>query len=314
MKHRFLLFVLGALFISLLFYVLKAGIFKNRESLSSNNQGIIVTASFFPLAEFAKQVGGEKVTVVNLTPAGVEPHDFEPTPQDLVKIQRSKLFIYNGAGFEPWVEKTLPDIESSETVTVDSSQGISSLLAGTEEEREEESLFDPHVWLDPALAGQQVDNIKDGLAQADPSNKSFYETNAAHYKQELADLDEEFREGLASCKSRNMIASHNAFTYLANRYDLNIVSISGLSPNEEPSPKRLAEIADFARQNNVKYIFFEMLVQPRLSETIAREVGAQTLVFNPLEGLTDEEIAQGENYLSVQRKNLSNLRTALDCK
>ena len=111
-----------------------------------------------------------------------------------------------------------------------------------------------------------------------------------------------------------MIASHNAFTYLANRYDLNIVSISGLSPNEEPSPKRLAEIADFARQNNVKYIFFEMLVQPRLSETIAREVGAQTLVFNPLEGLTDEEIAQGENYLSVQRKNLSNLRTALDCK
>ena len=304
MKHRFLLFVLGALFISLLFYVLKAGIFKNRESLSSNNQGIIVTASFFPLAEFAKQVGGEKVTVVNLTPAGVEPHDFEPTPQDLVKIQRSKLFIYNGAGFEPWVEKTLPDIESSETVTVDSSQGISSLLAGTEEEREEESLFDPHVWLDPALAGQQVDNIKDGLAQADPSNKSFYETNAAHYKQELADLDEEFREGLASCKSRNMIASHNAFTYLANRYDLNIVSISGLSPNEEPSP----------RQNNVKYIFFEMLVQPRLSETIAREVGAQTLVFNPLEGLTDEEIAQGENYLSVQRKNLSNLRTALDCK
>jgi len=170
------------------------------------------------------------------------------------------------------------------------------------------------VGLDPALAGQQVDNIKDGLAQADPSNKSFYETNAAHYKQELADLDEEFREGLASCKSRNMIASHNAFTYLANRYDLNIVSISGLSPNEEPSPKRLAEIADFARQNNVKYIFFEMLVQPRLSETIAREVGAQTLVFNPLEGLTDEEIAQGENYLSVQRKSLSNLRTALDCK
>jgi zinc transport system substrate-binding protein len=321
MKNKYLYAVLGIVIIVVLIFVIKIGIFKNAGISVLNGDKVQVTVSFFPLAEFAREIGGNKVEVINLTPAGVEPHDFEPRPQDLVMVRNSSLFIYNGAGFEPWVEKTLPDLEDSKTVIVDSSKGI-SLLAGSEEEHEgekadeheEESLFDPHVWLDPILASKQVDNILAGLIKTDPENKSFYEANAEGYKQKLAQLDRDYKSGLASCTSRDVITSHNAFAYLAGRYNLTITPITGISPDEEPSPKRLAEIADFARANNVKYIFFETLVSPSLSQTIANEVGAQTLVFNPLEGLTDKEIAQGEDYLSVQRQNLANLKIALNCK
>jgi len=323
MKNKNVYAILGVVLVVILLFVFKSGIFKNNSIFGLSGDKVQVTASFFPMAEFAQQIGGDKVTVTNLTPAGVEPHDFEPTPQDIVTIQNSKLFIYNGAGFEAWVERVLPDLENSQTVTVDSSKNI-NLLTGSEEEHahakknhEEDhahGLYDPHIWLNPLLAQKQVDNILAGLIKADPKNKSYYESRATEYKQKLAELDQEFKTDLASCQNHTIITSHNAFGYLAKEYKLSVLPISGLSPDEEPSPKKLAEIADFARAHNVKYIFFETLVSPRLSQTIANEVGAQTLVFNPLEGLTDEEIAAGEGYLSVQRENLVNLRIALNCK
>lgn len=321
MKNRYLFALAGIVLIVILIVAFKVSSFKNLGFSGLNSNKVHITASFFPMAEFAQQIGGDKVKVTNLTPAGVEPHDFEPTPQDIVAIQNSKLFIYNGAGFEAWVEKVLPDLENSSTTTVDSSKGV-NLLAGSEDEHEEENheegddygLYDPHIWLNPVLATEQVDNILAGLIKVDPENKTYYESRATDYKQKLAGLDQEFKSGLASCQSHTVITSHNAFGYLVQRYNLSVLPISGISPDEEPSPKRLAEIADFARENNVKYIFFETLVSPSLSQTIANEVGAQTLVFNPLEGLTDEEIVAGEGYLSVQRQNLENLKIALNCK
>ena len=325
MKNKYLYALLGVVFIVTLFFAFKPKVFKNKDLPDLSDSKIQVTASFFPMAEFAKQIGGDKVKVINLTPAGVEPHDFEPTPQDIVTIQKSQLFIYNGAGFEAWVKKVLPDLKDSQTVIVDSSKGV-DLLSGLKDADEykyearnkgghsTKLLYDPHIWLNPVLAQQQVDNILAGLIKADPKNKPYFEANAAAYKQKLSDLDQEFKAGLTNCQNRTVITSHNAFGYLAKRYNLDVLPISGLSPDEEPSPKRLAEIADFSKANNIKYIFFETLVSPRLSQTIASEVGAQTLVFNPLEGLTDKEIAAGEDYLSIQKENLVNLKIAMNCK
>lgn len=291
--------LIGALLLIVAIIALSLSFFKQPSEQISTSPKVKVITTFYPLADFVTQVGGDRVKVVNLTPAGVEPHDFEPTPQDLVSVEQASVFVYNGAGFEPWVEKTLTDLNSTTTI-VNSSVGV-NLVA------------DPHIWLDPVLASQQVDNILAGLIKADPENRDYYQKNATAYKNELAKLDENFRTGLTSCEKNEIVTSHDAFAYMAKRYGFKVVPITGLSPEEEPSPKKIAEVADFAKENDVKYIFFETLVEPRLSQTIADEIGAQTLVFNPLEGLTEEELIAGQNYLYVQGQNLANLKLALNC-
>lgn len=264
--------------------------------------GVKVAASFYPLAEFAKQVGGENIEVINIVPPGTEPHDFEPTPQDMAKVYAAQIFVYNGGGLAPWAEKIAPELEKKGVSVINMTRHF-NLLA-----------FDPHIWLDPALAKKEVELIRDGLKEIDAENSSVYENNAKNYLAALSQLDKKYREGLASCAIRDAVASHAAFDYLAKRYNLNIVNIAGLSPEEEPSPKKIAEIAQSARGKKIKYIFFETLVSPKLAQTIAKEIGAQTLVFNPLEGLTDEELAAGENYISIMEENLTNLRLALACQ
>jgi zinc transport system substrate-binding protein len=261
-----------------------------------------VTASFYPVAEFARQVGGDKVDVSTLVKPGVEPHDYDPTPQDLKGLYSSRLFVYNGAGLEKWLDRVKPDLKDNNVATVDASTGI------------ELRPMDPHIWLDPVLAQKEVDNISAGLQKVDPSNASYYQARAKDYKTQLATLDSSYRSGLAQCTRHDIVTSHQAFGYLGSRYGLDVLAISGLSPDEEPTPQQLGDAATFAREHQVKYIFFETLVSPKLSETLAKEVGAQTLVFNPLEGLTDDEIAAGDNYVTVQQENLKNLRIALDCK
>lgn len=278
---------------------------------------LAVTATFYPMAEFARQVGGDRVDVSTLVSAGVEPHDYDPTPQDIAGVHKSAVFIYNDAGLEPWVGRIQDELEGEGVVVVDASQGIELMTKGAGEETGDSAgvtPYDPHIWLDPVLAAKQVDNIRDGLIEADPESRDYYQANADAFKERLAGLDDAYRLGLADCARRQIITSHQAFRYLASRYDIDVIAISGLSPDEEPSPQKLAEVARFARQYDVRYIFFETLASPRLSDTIAGEVGAGTLVFNPLEGLTGEDIAQGKDYISVQEDNLENLRLALDCK
>jgi len=272
------------------------------------SKGLQVTASFYPLYEFAKHVGGSHVSVQNITPAGAEPHDYEPSPQAIIAAEKSAVFIYNGGTLEPWADKFLKDythtaVKSSEHIT---------LQAGTDEDNHE--IADPHFWLDPVLAQQIVTNIRDGFIQADPAHADQYTKNAAAYNKQLQQLDHDFSSGLTDCKSSTIITAHAAFGYLAKRYDLQVQAISGVSPDQEPSPAKLAEISQLARDKDIRYIFFESLVSPRLADTIAQEVGAKTLVFDPLEGLTNEDQKHGKNYLSVQRENLANLRTALACQ
>ena len=312
MSRKFSALVIGigalAIFVVLIFRSLQISDAQEKRLVPDGK--ILVTTSFYPLAEFTKQVGQELVDVHNLTPAGSEPHDFDPSPQDLVLLENSKLFVYNGAGLELWLSK-LGDEIKQKVPTVNASENI-QLLQGSEEE--EVIQTDPHVWMDPVLASQEVESIKKGLIQIDPTHASAYEQNAMKYQTELSNLDTEFRTVLTECRTRDIVTSHNAFQYLGKRYNLNILSISGLSPDEEPSPKKLAEVTQFVKKNNVKYIFFESLVSPKLSHTIAEETGAKTISFNPLEGLTMNELAEGKKYLTIQRENLVALRTALECK
>jgi zinc transport system substrate-binding protein len=177
-----------------------------------------------------------------------------------------------------------------------------------------QDVIDPHIWLSPPLVKQITDKITQALIQIDPANSNYYQTNANSLKAKLDNLDVEYKQGLSNCAEKNIITSHAAFGYLATTYGLNQVSIAGLSPDAEPSPQQLADITKFAKANNVKFIFFESLVSPKLSDTIANEIGAKTLVLNPIEGLTNDEISQGKNYFTEMQNNLSNLKIALQCK
>ncbi|MBI5452877.1 zinc ABC transporter substrate-binding protein [Candidatus Gottesmanbacteria bacterium] len=305
MNNKVIAFIFSVLLIGTVGYFLSTSIFKRSQTLQTDNTKLSTMASFYPLYYFASEIGGDKSQITNLTPSGVEPHDYDPTPQEIARIQKSNLLVVNGAGFEPWLDKIKDDLNN--VVVVDTSQGL-NLQEGQIEGK------DPHIWLSPVLAKSQVDKILQGYIQVDPTNRAFYSANAQRLKEKLDELDMKFKQGLSSCSQKSFVTSHAAFWYLAREYNLTQVPISGLSPDEEPSPQRLAEIADFARKNGVKYIFFETLVNPRFSETIAQEMGAQTLVLNPIEGLSNEELKQGKDYLSVQEENLSNLRIALNCK
>ncbi len=276
----------------------------------------LAVASFYPLYEFTRQVAGDRAEVISLVPTGVEPHDWEPAPQDVARIQKAKLVVYNGAGLEPWMDRLLKEAVAPEAVVVETTEGmilLSTDLPGHEHEQERTGK-DPHVWLDPVLAQFQVERIRDGLVKADPANEATYSENARAFTARLAALHDAFQRGLDQCARRDIVVSHAAFGYLARRYRLTMVPVMGLAPESEPSPAQLASIVRFARRHSVRYIFFETLVSPKLAETLAREVGARTLVLNPVEGLTRGEAEAGKGYIALMEDNLKNLRTALECR
>lgn len=295
--------VLGVLLI-----VILTSLFSNHQVKPSESGKLPVVASFYPLYFFASEIGGDKAEVLNITPAGAEPHDFEPTGEDMARIQDSKLLILNGGGLEPW-GKDVMENSSLKTSIVVAGEGLTNQKVL----EEGEEITDPHIWLSPILAEKMVDKITEGFEKADAVNKDYYIANAKSLKAKLSELDGLYKDGLKTCLQKNIITSHSAFGYLATTYGLKQVPITGLSPDAEPSLKELADVAKFAKANNIKYIFFESLVSPKLSQTLASEIGAQTLVLNPIEGLVPEEINEGKNYLTEMKSNLSNLETALQC-
>jgi zinc transport system substrate-binding protein len=283
----------------------------------------LVVTTFYPLYEFTRQVAGEHAEVVSLVPSGTEPHDWEPAPQDLVRLQRARVFVYNGAGLEPWADRLLPELKKRGAVTVRTTEGMTLARSGDAGHGHEhsdakgkaaQSAVDPHVWVDPVRAQAQVEAVRAGLAKADPDHATAYAANAQAYKAKLAALHQAFAAGLKRCARRDVVTTHVAFGYLTRRYGLHNYAIHGLAPEAEPSPGALADLARLAKQKKVTHVFFETLVSPKLAETLAREIGAGTLVLNPIEGLTSEEQAAGKTYLSLMEENLKNLRTALDCQ
>lgn len=299
-------------FVLLLVFLL-IGLFTYLSSQGNNkisSKNIKVTTSIYPLYYFATQIGGDKIDVINITPPGAEPHDYEPSSQDIVNIESSNLLILNGI-VEPWGNKITEILKNKNTKVIVAGNGLFNQKvtdvtgsAGT----------DPHIWLSPILAKREVNSILNGFISIDPANKYYYSMNANKLNGSLDRLDKQFQEGLNNCQSKEIITSHEAFGYLASEYGLNQIPIAGLSPDTEPSLKTLTEISNQAKTNNIKYIFFESLVTPKLADTIANEVGAKTLVLNPLEGLTKSEIINGKDYLTVMQDNLQNLRIALNCR
>ncbi len=284
-----------------------------RQNPAAQNGKLQVVASFYPMYFFASQIGGDKANVVNITPAGAEPHNYEPTTQDIVRIMQSKLLVLNGGGTgapDAWANKLQDQLKNSNIIVVTAGDNIATKTM----EENGSTMRDPHVWLSPPLAIQEIQNIEKGFEEADPANKSFYEANASALEDKLKNLDAAFKNGLQSCQQTDFVTSHAAFAYLAEQYGITQVPISGLSPDAEPSIQTLAMITNLIKAKNIKYVFFESLVSPKLSDTIANETGAKTLVLDPLEGIPDNALMQGADYFSIMNQNLANLKIALQCK
>jgi zinc transport system substrate-binding protein len=256
-----------------------------------------VVAAFYPLAYAAERLGGQRYAVENLTPPGSEPHDLELTPKAVARIERADVVLYLSHGFQPAVSKAV-DHASGDTVDV-----LQGLPLHSAHGQEAGLTADPHVWLDPALFGHVVRQIATAL-HASP----------APLLQDLRALDRQYRSGLQHCARREIVTSHAAFGYLAQRYGLAQIPITGLTPESEPTPKQLADVVKLVRRTHATKVFFEQLVSPRLADTVAREVHARTAVLDPIEGLTPAEQKHGDDYLTLMRQNLANLRSALGCR
>lgn len=286
-----------------------------------------VVSSFYPMYDFAKKIGGDYAEVKNLVPSGMEPHDWEPGAQDLVALERADLFVYNGAGMEHWTEDVLNALDNQDLVVVEAAKDL-ELLQSEESgqghgghshnhshslgQGDSEHSVDPHVWLDPEKAKQEMKAILDGFVQADPEHAEYYRKNYEAYAGQFDGLDENYREVLQQVKNKELITAHEAFGYLCHAYGLEQQGIEGVVSDSEPDASRMEEIIQFAREHEVKTIFFEKLVSPKVAETIADEVGAKTAVLDTLEGLDQEDLEKGEDYFSVMERNLKTLEQALN--
>ncbi|HAK88274.1 MAG: zinc-binding protein [Nitrospirae bacterium GWB2_47_37] len=292
-----------------------------KEEKQPETKKLRIVTTLFPLYDFAKNIGVEYADVSLLLPPGVESHSFEPKPDDIVKINKAGVFIYTGKHMEPWAEKILKGIDNKSLIVVDSSKGINLMKEAEEDGHDHkhgksEQEMDPHIWLDFGNAQKMVDNMLEGFIKADAVNADAYRKNAAQYKALLSALDNKFREGLASCSTKYFIhGGHYAFGYMAGRYGLNYISAyRGFSPDSEPSAKRLAELVKNMKKHNVKHIFYEELVSPRVADTIAKETGAALLQLHAAHNITKKEWDKGVTFAGLMEQTLANLKIGLQCK
>lgn len=278
---------------------------------------ISIYASFYPMYFIAGEIAKEKAVVSLMVPAGAEPHDWEPTPKFAAELKSADMLVYNGAGMETWMEKVLPIIKGGEIRLVDTSTGIELLEAEEHEETQvepeehEHGQYDPHLWVSPVRLMQQARNAHQALVEMDPENAGYYDSNLKELLSRLEKLDQDIRAAGKSFKSNVIVVSHEAFGYFAEDYGFRQVAIRGINPQDEPSPSEMAELVDICRENKVRYIFFEKLTSPKLSETLAREVGAETLILNDAAAINEADIKAGKDYITVMYENLDNLKKAL---
>ena len=293
----------------------------NNNTIASINGNkaskVKVVASFYPIYDFVQKIGGDRVEVSSIIPPGVEPHDWEPTIQQRLEAESSDMIVYNGAGFEKWIE------EIDAKFRVDTSEGL-ELLEGSSEGGDHQTSAsghtdvnenaDPHIWLDPILAKYQIEKIRDGLIKIDPANTNYYNGTAKKFIAELDSLDAFIRSELSNCDKIDFIAFHNAFTYFSNRYGLNQHSVYGVSPEGDILPQRLQEIIKLSRELNIDTIYAEDLIDPRLVNVIATEIpNGKVLILSPIEGIDEEEQKAGRGYIDKMRQNIENLKVGLRC-
>jgi ABC-type Zn uptake system ZnuABC Zn-binding protein ZnuA len=456
MKNKYILATL------VIILVIIGVLFFQKDNLSGEvNNNLEVVTTLYPLYEFAKEVGGEKIEVSLLLPPGAEAHTFEPKPSDIVKINNADFFVYIGEGMEPWAYDIVEGINNKELTLLDASSKVTLLKTSDHEEHSDEheegeysfewagvfelkkgiytwssskvdgeyadpamhmvflqttssdsegieskeelatSLFlknsikksngdtltsgefnyelifdeskevttfkieitqagsyvfytehmptefesaehffkdsnkedievaaqepegeahrhhgeyDPHIWLDFENDQKIVNTIAELFSDKDPENKEYYFLNAKKYNAKLSKLHLDYTNSLSNCKQKEFISGgHNAFSYLANKYDLETISAFGISPDSEPTPQKIKEIVDLTKEHKIKYIYFEKLVNPKMAETIAKEAGAKTLILNPAHNLLKEQFEEGVTFVSLMEENLANLKIGLEC-
>lgn len=260
-----------------------------------------VVASFYPMAEFARQVGGDCVHVKTMVSDGVEPHDWEPTAKDLSFLSKADVFVYNG-GVESWAEQAVQSVDNKKMVTVKAGDGLI----------EEGKHPDPHVWVSPLKAAGEVKAIAKAFSEKDPAHSDVYEKNSQNYIAKLMKLDAKLHEVAKSSKRKAFITTHAAFGYLAKDYGLKQIPAMGINPEAEPAPADLTKLVQLIKKEEIPYVFSETLLSPKVSQTIAKSSGAGVLTLNPVAGLTAEEKKNKEDYISIMEKNIVNLKKALN--
>jgi len=264
---------------------------------------LVVYTSFYPQYYLAKEIGKDKIDIHSIVPNGVEPHDFEPSMKQIKEVQNANIVVYNGADMEHWIDKLLETIDKKEVDIINSSEFVELVKL--------EGRPDPHIWLDPLNMDKIGLEIKNSLVKMDEKNQEFYEKNYAELSSKLQKLNEEYEAVLKDKKRDTILVSHSAFTYITEKYDIEQISVTGISPEEEPSPKVISELIDIAKTKELEYIFLETLASPKTADIIAEEAKLEVLTLNPLEGLTKKEENNGEDYISIMEKNLENLKKAL---
>ncbi len=290
-----------------------------------------VICTNFPLYEFARAIAGDKGEVSILLPPGMEVHSFEPKPDDLIRISKAGLFIYTNKAMEPWAADILKGFDKSRLIVLDASSGTRLRPAADHDEDEavqekssptrpaarhdHSSGIDPHIWLDFDNAKQMTANILAGLLRLDPANEAYYRRNAEDYQRRLDRLDQEFRQGLATCDSKVLLhGGHYTFGYLAARYGLTYIAATGITADAEPTPARMAALTKKIRQHKIKTIYTEELVSPRMAETLAAETGTRVALLHGAHNVSKAELARGTTFISIMEDNLRTLRSGLPCR
>lgn len=309
------------------------------ESTSGNDNSKVkddtlqIYTTIFPLQDFTAKIGGEHVHVESVLPPGVDAHTFEPTPKTMVNLAKADAFIYSGVGAEGFVEAAKDALKNEDVKLVEAGHGIKLTTHGHDEHAHEEEGTehdehahegesteddghnhgdqDPHIWLDPVLAITLAENIKNELIELKPEAKDDFEKNFEALKSNLETLDKEFTQVTKSAPKKEILVAHAAYGYWEDRYGIHQLSVSGLSPTNEPSQKELGDLVSTAKEHGIKYVIFEQNVKPKIAELVKEEVGADSLTLHNLESVTDENIKNKEDYFSLMNKNLETLKTAL---
>ena len=267
----------------------------NNNDNKNTSGKLQIYTSVYPIYDFTKKIGGEKIAVYNMTKAGAEPHDFEITSKDMANLSKADLFIYNGGGMEHWVDAVKDVLQNIKYI--DASSNINN-----------QNNLDPHFWLSPKNAKIQMENIKNGLIEIDSESKNYYESNYNLYANRLDELDNKIKISLSNIKNRNLVLTHPAFGHFCKEYSLNQIAIA----RDEADPKAMAEIITFIKNNDIKAIFYEEFSSSKLVDSIAKETQIKILTLNPIESLSEENIEAGEDYFSIMEKNLISLLDGLN--
>lgn len=319
------------------------------ETVSENTdknekETLTVYTTIYPLEDFTKKIGGEFVEVQSIYPPNVDAHSYEPTTKDMINLADSDLFIYTGVGIEGFADKAAETLQKEDVQILKAGEGIELIPSSDEHQHEGEEThsesehhegeeghsegeaeshehaedehnhgdLDPHVWLDPVLAIDLAENIKNSLSEIMPGHKAEFETNFNNLKSELEQLDQEFQTSIDASKTKYLLVAHAAYGYWEKRYGIELISIAGLSPTQEPSQKELQAIIEESSEHNINYVIFEQNLSPKVAKIIQNEIGAKSLTLHNLEAATQENIEQKDDYFTIMRKNLETIKIALN--